>query len=483
MATLNNKKQFWLDRLLTMTKIVRRRDLSLYLGGKPSKEDQTVALDIEEIREIKSLFGISGKEGRVYHEAVDHFLRTRVEPFQAMLDSWMRGAMAQVNGEDVPFAEIITWCQDCGDNCSRQILAKETLSLCRFLAPFSHASWKTLLHVLEEDLGYEEYIFYYEEKKKVSLSGAREQALRFLCETRKKYESQIRPLLKEVTGLSLEDASRFDAIYLLGLRYLDHLFPRGLTVAKAIDFFNGWGLKLADHPALHVHIQGKPGCQSYCIPVSIPQEVHVVTGPLQGWLDLEALYHELGHAMSFLFVDPVLPPEKREFFHSGALSETYAFLMQKMCLSRSFLQDVLGLSEKDARKVADVHKIKWLALARRYAAKLVIEVDNFQEKRLQKGEKYYAEVMHRETGFHYDPETYLFDLMPDFYSLDYFLAFMGADSLWQYLAGSKGCNWPVNPETGDILRRWWKSGNQFDLAAFLQDLSAEHQVKVHCRQP
>ncbi len=117
----------------------------------------------------------------------------------------------------------------------------------------------------------------------------------------------------------------------------------------------------------------------------------------------------------------------KEFLHSGALSESYAFLIQKICLSSIFLQDVLGLSEKDARNIADVHKVKWLALARRYAAKLVIEVDNFQEGRLQKGEKHYAQIMQRETGFHYDPETYLFDLMPDFYSCDYFQAFMEAD--------------------------------------------------------
>ena len=475
MTRSDNRKQYWLDRLLTMSKIVRRRYLSLYIGEKSSTKNQTVALDIADVKEIKSLFGISGQDGRLYHEAVDHFLRTRIEPFQAILDSWMRGAKAQVNGEDVPFGEIITWCQDCDDNRARRILAKETLSLCRFLAPFSHASWKTLLHVLKEDLGYEEYIFYCEEKKEVSLADAREQALRFLGETRKKYKSQIRLLLHEVTGLSLEDASRFDAINLLGLRYLDHLFPRSLTVEKAMDFFNTWGVKLADHPALHIHIQGKSGRQSYCIPVSIPSEIHVVTGPLQGWLDLEALYHELGHAMSFLFIDPVLPPEKRKFFHSGALSETYAFLMQKICLSRSFLQDVLGLSEKDARKVADVHKVKWLALARRYAAKLVIEVDNFQEDRLQKGENHYAQIMQRETGFHYDPETYLFDLMPDFYSCDYFQAFMGADSLWQYLSVNQGDNWPVHPATGDILRNWWKMGTHLDLTDFLQDVSAEQQ--------
>ncbi|MEA3547791.1 MAG: hypothetical protein U9R66_09005 [Thermodesulfobacteriota bacterium] len=475
MARSNNKKQYWLDRLLTMTKIVRRRDLSLYLGKKPSPEDQTVALNIEEVREIKSLFGILGKEGKVYNEAVDHFLRTKIEPFQAMFDSWMRGAAAQVNGENVPFTEIITWCQDCEDNRARKTLGKETLSLCRFLAPFSHASWKGLLQVVENDLGYEGYIPCCEEKKRVSLGDARKQALLFLDETKAKHESCIRPLLREMTGLSLEDASRFDAIYLLGLRYLDHLFPPGLTVKRVIDFFNTWGMQLSDHPGLHLHIQGKPGRQSYCIPVSIPSEIHVVTGPLHGWLDLEALYHELGHAMSFLFADPHLPVEDREFLHSGALSETYAFLLQKMCLSRVFLQDVLGLSEKDARKVEDVHEVKWLALTRRYAAKLVIEVDNFREGRLQKGEKHYAQIMQRETGFHYDPETYLFDLMPDFYSYDYFQAFMGTGSLWKYLAVSKGCNWPVNPATGDILKNWWKMGNHLDPAAFLDDVSAEYQ--------
>ena len=457
MAVSDNRKQYWLDRLLSMTRKIRRRDLSLYLGEKSAPENQTAALEMTELAEIKSLFESSGGKN-VYHEAMDHFLRPRIEPFQAMFDSWMRGARAQVNGEDVLFADIITWCQDCKDNQARKILAKETLSLCRFLAPFSHASWKALLRLVENDLGHEDYISCCNEKKNVSLGNSREEALQFLNATRKEYEDCIRPLLHEVTGLSLEEASRFDAIYLLGLRYLDHLFPLDLTVKRAIDFFNTWGMKLADNPALHLHIEGKPGRQSYCVPVSIPVEIHVVTGPLQGWLDLEALFHELGHALSFLLTDPHLPLENREFLHSGVLSETFAFLMQKMCLSSVFLREVLGLPEKDADRVAEVHEVKWLALARRYAAKLVIEVDNFQEGRLQQGEAHYAHIMQRETGFHYDQETYLFDLMPDFYSHDYFQAFMGADRLWQDLVVNQGRDWPVEPGTGDILLSWWKKG-------------------------
>jgi hypothetical protein len=140
-----------------------------------------------------------------------------------------------------------------------------------------------------------------------------------------------------------------------------------------------------------------------------------------------------------------------------------------MCMSREFLQKILGLSAENAQTVSRAHALKLLTLTRRYAAKLVIEVENFRLGQLKKGQSLYSEVMGRETCFYYDPETYLFDLMPDFYSLDYFQAFMGAACLWEYLNDAIGEDWILNPETGSILRRWWHNGNRLDLTAFLQE--------------
>lgn len=459
----------WTEKLLTMTKEMRRRDLFLHLGLEQNHNEPSCSMDLADVEEIKNAFGTTGFAGRVYYQAVDYFIRSKVEPFQAVLNTWMRGAKAKVNARDIPFAEVITWCQQDSDNRTRRVLAKEARSICAFLAPFSYASWRALFNVLEHDLGYPEYIAFCEKKRGVSLTGLGSHAQHFLSETRDTYRGLVEPWLNMVTGLSFKDASRFDAIYLLGLRYLDHLFPQKISIGKIISFFRKWEMDLFGNPALHIHLEGMPGRQSYCIPVDIPGEAHVIIGPLQGWLDMESLFHELGHALSFIYTDPMLLPEEKDFFQSGALSEAFAFLFQRICMSRKFLQKILGLSAENAQTVSRAHVLKMLTLTRRYAAKLFIEVENFRLGQLKKGQSLYSEVMGRETCFYYDPETYLFDLMPDFYSLDYFQAFIGSACLWEYLNDAIGEDWILNPETSSILRNWWYNGNRLDLAAFLQE--------------
>ncbi len=465
----NQVRHEWVARLLAMTKEMRRRDLSLHLGSEQTRSDTLSAINLVDVEAVRHAFGTTGSAGHVYCQAADHFIRSKVEPFQAMLNTWMRGAKANVNGQKVPFTEVITWCQDSGDNQARGAMAKEIHSLCAFLASFSYVSWEALLNVLEHDLGYPGYIVFCEEKRGTSLTEPGSYAKDFLSETRDRYRGLIEPWLGTVTGLSLEEASRFDAIYLLGLRYMDHLFPKELTIKKIMEFFRRWGMDLVGNPALHIHSEGISGRQSYCIPVDIPKEVHVIIGPLRGWLDMESLFHELGHALSFIYTDPTLPPEEKDFFQSGALSEAFAFLFQRMCMSRGFLQEVLGLSSENAQAISHAQALKMFTLTRRYGAKLLIEVENFRLGRLKEGQPLYSEIMGRETGFYYDPETYPFDLMPDFYSMDYFQAFMGVAGLWEYLNEAAGNDWFLNPEAGDILRDWWHNGNRLDLTTFFKE--------------
>lgn len=465
----NHVRNEWIERLLNMTKAIRSRDFSLYLGSGHKRNDMLVPMELADVEKIKHAFGTVGFAGRVYYQAIDYFIRLKIEPFQAVLNTWMRGAKARVGSRHIPFTEIITWCQETSDNQDRNTLAEEARSICALLMPFSYASWKALLNVLKHDLGYPEYIAFCEGKRGISLTESGSQAQDFLGQTRETYRYLIEPWLNRVTGMSLKHASRFDAIYLLGLRYLDHLFPQSITIEKIADFFRKWGIDLIGNSALHIHSKGVPGCQSYCIPVDIPGEIHIITGPIKGWLDMESLFHELGHALSFTYTDTALSPEEKDFFQTWALSEAFAFLFQRMCMSREFLSEVLGLSSENAEVVSSAHAMKWLTLTRRYATKLVIEVENFRLGRLKRGQPFYSEVMKRESGFYYDPETYLFDLMPDFYSLDYFQAFIGSACLSEYLSETAGADWMRNPETGNILRCWWHNGNRVDLTSFLQE--------------
>ena len=398
-------REFWVRRLQAMTRASRQRDLALHLGGMPSPKNDETLLSISDLKIIKQLESGRGNK-RLYHQAADHFLRSMVQPYQAVLTTWMNGARAQVGNQNIPFNQIVTSCQNMHDRDARTILTREVRSLCRFLAPFSHATWKTLLEALTEQLDYQGYISFCEEKRGVSFTGAATEASSFLKETGPSYRKLLSPLLLKATGLSPEQASRFDGIYLLGLRYLDHFFPDRFNIEGMLQFLQRTGYTLASDPArLTIHEQDDPGVHPYCIPVDIPGEVHVIVRPITGWLGLESLCHELGHAMTFLYTDPDLSPEQANFFQSSAVTESFAFLFQKISMSTGFLCEVLGLAPDVAAMISRIHEIKWLTLARRYAAKLVIEVENFQRGYLQRGEQYYADTMQQETGFYYDPET------------------------------------------------------------------------------
>ncbi len=448
-----------------MTRAVRLRDLHMQLGNRPAW-DTGEPLTLSDLAAIRRLDD-SADGDRLYFQAADHFLRVRVEPLQAMFTSWMEGAKAQVGDEEIPFNRVITWCQDTADNRARRLLTREVRTLCRFLAPMSHATWQALLTLIREELGHGGYIPFCEQKRGVALNEAVAQAAAFLDSERSSHLAAIGTLLRAVTGLDLGRASRFDAIYLLGLRYLDHCFPRRLATGDILAFFEKAGFARISSPALTIHHVGRPGRQSYCMPVAIPGEIHIVLGPLLGWLDLEALCHELGHALSFLYTDKGLPPLQTDLFPSSGLSEAFAFLLQKIAMSREFLEEVIGLDSAHARAVATVHQVKWMTLARRYAAKLVIEYENFRLDRLRRGEPFYARTMQVETGFLYDPETYLFDLMPDFYTLDYFQGFLAADILADRLRGEAGPRWYRQPEAVALLTSWWRQGNRMDLPSFL----------------
>lgn len=458
-----------INALLERIRFQRISDTSLQIGSElmPGGEKAPGPLELSEVRAITAMFGREGLKGRVTFTAEDLFTRSRVEPVQAIFSKWMSGSMAQVNGENIPFGEIINWCQECGDIEARRKLAKEARSLCRFLAPMSHATWQALMAAISEELGYPDYISYCEARRERPFDLEARFCRSMLARERSQYMDEVRSWLQDVhAGTGLAGASRFDAIYLLGMRYLDNESRSVISREAALGFFSSLGLD--EHTGLHLHFEGRPGSQSYCVPVTIPGEVHVILGPLSGWLDWEALFHELGHAFSFVHTSPEIPVEGREFFVSGAVSETFAFLFQRLCMQERFLKTVTGDNSRAFSRIEGFHQKKFQVLTRRYGAKFLIEYENFRNRQISKGQELYASVMEKETGFSYDPETYLFDLMPDFYSLDYFLAFEASKVLLEYLENSFGKEWFSRRDALRKLRSWAALGNQYNLHEFMR---------------
>jgi hypothetical protein len=236
-----------------------------------------------------------------------------------------------------------------------------------------------------------------------------------------------------------------------------------------LGFFGRWGIDPQRLPGLHLHIRSRAGqsAQALSIMVSIPDEVHVLMRPEGGWIDIETLWHELGHGLSAVYTDPALPVVDRELATTFNLSEVYAFLLQRMALSRPVLEEVLGLPSEAVVTIGYYKDLKDLSVFRRYAAKFISEYEMFAGGDLSNGEPY-AETMARITGFYHQPESHLFDLVPEFYCADYLLGWMGEAVLADRLIARFGEDGSLKPDAGTWLQSLWHQGNRPDIFSFFE---------------
>ena len=459
--------------------------LAMWKGERPPFELYQIYdaydefISMETLAQIEGLNGVKGKV-QLRHALMDHYLQRALLPHETEMRAWMKGASAHVNGQKIYFKDIIPWCQKQSDYNARQVLQRETGPLCKFLAPFALNYWNILLEHLTGEFGFDSYLAYCSEKKGLDYPYYYGMLKDLLLKSDDIYFAAMERWCSERFGHHLGELTGFDAIHILGLGHLDPLFP-AKPINEFTPFFNYWGIDLEKTFGLNLEIgreQGK-SAQAITFILEVPEEVYVLMKPEGGWIDLETLWHELGHGLSAVFTSPELSIADKDLATSFSLSEAFAFLNQNFTLSVPFLVRYLGLDRSVSEEIHYYKVLKDLSIFRRYAAKFLAEVDMFQAGNLSDGRPY-AEVMARYTGFYYQPESHLFDLVPEFYSLDYVLGWLTETILEAYLNDSIGAEWMFQAEAGRVLKHWWRQGNEKDIPAFLQSngLEALHTERI-----
>ena len=468
-----NEQKSLINTLKTLNHHRTAGALAMWKGEPPAVEPYLLYDGYEEFLTLKTLRHIdrdyaASARRRVRHAFIDHYLQNILLPHETEMQSWMRGAAAVVNDQRIHFRNIIQWCQQSSTQFDREKLQAETGPLCKFLKPFALNYWEILLDHLNKEFAFTTYIDYCQEKKGVDYGAYITLMEQVLEDTREIYFKAMQAWAEDSFNLPLERLNRFDSINLFGLHALDNLLPKS-AMEYATTFFEQWGIHLDELNGLHldIHKDIRKSDQAMSFLLTIPGEVHVVMNATGGWIDLETLWHELGHGLSAAFTSPHLSTVDRELATSYSLSESYAFLLQNITFSEPFLVHYLQLSPEHVRKLHYYKTLKDLAAFRRYAAKLIAEFRMFSHGALADGDPY-AEIMAHHTGFFHQPESHLFDLVPEFYCLDYLLGWIGEAIMEAHLSNSFGSEWMFQPETGDLLKQWWLQGNQLDIIEFFE---------------
>ncbi|MBA3018489.1 MAG: hypothetical protein KJ550_03270 [Proteobacteria bacterium] len=447
------------------------QSLALWKGDKAPFEPYRIYEEYEDVINLDTLAHIEKIENktdrtRLKHAFIDHYLQRELLPHETEMRTWMKGSAAIVDGEKIYLRNIIPWCQKSSDYSKRQILQKETSPLCKFMKPFLLNYWNILLEILRNELGFSDYLDYCSQKKGIDYPGFYKMLKNILKETDELYFTAMERWCRKRFNLPLSKLTRFDAINLLSLVQFDRLFP-DKTMEKLTAFFNCWQIDINNTPGLNLELGREKGksAQAMCFILQVPEEVYILMQPEGGWIDLETLWHELGHGFSAVFTSSGLSIVDKDMATSHSLSESFAFLLQNLSMSRVFLDEYLGLEKTDSKNLYYHNVLKDLSVFRRYAAKFIVEFEMFSNGDISDGELY-ARKMAQYTGFYYQPESHLFDLVPEFYCLDYILAWMAEAIMEGYFSEKLGRDWIFKSETGNILKKWWSQGNKNDIFKF-----------------
>ncbi|MCX5872601.1 MAG: hypothetical protein NTY51_05100 [Deltaproteobacteria bacterium] len=390
---------------------------------------------------------------RVLISCMDLAIEAENSSLSDMLRFYLERGRMVVQGQKIPAMDIVPWLQKQDVFELREEMRNEIGIFSRaIINPILLSILDLTIRKVTEQFGFENYARYTENKRSCSFEDWQRTFLSFLSNTDDEYYKRTRPWAEERLGRPLEDLNRCHALRLLRIDTFDKYFSKSSLIEIIQKTFAGLGLDLNRRKDIIIDEKADPrkNPNAICVPIELPGKIHVIIKPIGGLIDLEALLHEMGHAFFLSGFSVDAPVEYRRLYRTAALDESLAFLFTQLLENPLWLMDVAKLKKSDAEKLSAVSRTKRLLLIRRHIGKFMAEKELFQYGNF-KDSGFYCNWLNRSTGFNYEPDGYLIDMDPDFYSAEYVWAWAGAEILREYLENSFGSDWFQSSEAGSFL--------------------------------
>jgi len=379
---------------------------------------------------------------------------------------------ARVEGREVGFHELSALIASEDDSAKREEIRREQAALAEELLPLRIEHEHALRQKLS-NFGFGTLREYAETKKRVRYDVFLQKSLPILEETTGLYRRVMGDTVRRAYGKELGDISAAHALHWRAGREFDHLFPPEKVMPLGVGAFETLGLPFEQSHAIKVDAENRPGKhpRAICYAPRAPEEIHLILKPQGGYEDVRSFLHEGGHALHFAYLDTSLPYEWRGLPRSHALAETFAFLIGHLTESPLWLEHVMHVPKAASERLAAWALLGNLFMLRRYMAKFSYELA-FDEKPFDapRNRELYAKTLKDLTGFSYEPEFYLEDMDPGFYSADYLRAWIAAAQVEEHLVRKFGDRWFLKRDTGAFLKAHFARGFSIDAEELVQDL-------------
>ena len=308
----------------------------------------------------------------------------------------------------------------------------------------------------------------YLENERVTLAELKELIQKLGAAVKKPFRAALDDYSMEIKK---EPAEYYDDFYYFRgriFRPLDKIFAKFDPAGMPIRQLKRMGF---DTVRIHVDVEDRPKKTPSAVAffVQIPNDARVLVKPISPYTDMEASYHEFGHAMHCISVDPTLPLWDRESLSHG-VAEIFSTFLESLIEDERYLRKKFGLSEEQSSEVRRRRRFMELFFVAFYSANSLMKV-SFQEKMLTMDEAsdLYARLYKEYIGFEIPGEYWLLHhVMPDYdlYSPSYLIAAVRKAELTRTLRNRLGEEWWDSPKAGDYLKQVMSPGANINLDEF-----------------
>lgn len=391
--------------------------------------------------------------------SVEQFLESSVKQLTEVISQYEAAATVEWLGREMTFHESTVVIATEQDREARRGIYSRRLAVIEASNDF-RAQRLLKLHETARSLGHASYVELFEKLRRLDYSELARNAETLLSETERVYISRLDEVLGRDLGLRVDQAERFDGMYLQHLTSFDDRFPAAAMLQVYSETMAGLGIAVGAQPNVVIDRELRPNKNSraFCMPISIPDDVRLVIRPAGGQADYQSLLHESGHAQHYAWASSQLSPE---FKYTGdyALTETFAFLFNHLISDQNWLAAFLGI--RDNAEFVRSAMLARLVTLRRYAAKLVYERQLHLDEDLARSAELYSELQTSATRFKTPSAEFLFDLDDSFYSASYLRAWALEVSLRDHLKTRFGAHWWASRRAGDFLKEIWETGDRY----------------------
>jgi hypothetical protein len=299
-----------------------------------------------------------------------------------------------------------------------------------------------------------------------------EQCRRLLADTEDLWVEAGDRFFRTRVGLGLGEIRRWDVGRAWRGAQWDSAFPRDRMLPALEGTLADLGIDLHAQENVELDLEERPtkDPRAFCAPIEVPGRVVLVMKPQGGPDDWRALFHEAGHTEHFAHTDASLSPEERRL-GDNSVTEGWAMLLEYLTTDPVWLERRLDFPRPYEFAAEGAVQLLWIV--RRYAAKLLYELEFHSAEELPALQPRYVEILGDATKVEPAATDYLGDMDEGFYASEYLRAWAFEAQLRAHLRERFGSAWFSRREAGSLLRELWSEGQKPTADELLRDVTGE----------